>query len=175
MLWEKVAITDDYCHLFHVAFFTSGHPYGPLWASMDPYIISYIFMVVIWVLSCLYIFLVVYMFYLVVLVLHLFLSPSCNFPRIMLRVLRPKNSAYYESYVFFFNTWNILFVYLIDFRLLVPQPRVVCLLSSHPWAPSWSWQDLTFPDPPVPPRPGLLLLLLFFYPLTQNRQFHKTT
>ena len=31
---KQIAITDEYFHLFHVAFFTSGHPCGPMWAHM---------------------------------------------------------------------------------------------------------------------------------------------
>ena len=34
---EKIVITDEYFHLFHVAVFTSGHQYGPIWARIDPY------------------------------------------------------------------------------------------------------------------------------------------
>ena len=34
---EKIAITDNYFHLFHVVFSTSDHPCGPLWAHVGPY------------------------------------------------------------------------------------------------------------------------------------------
>ena len=49
-----------------------------------------------------------------------------------------------------------------------PQHIVVGLFKSHPWAPSWFLQDFTSPDPPVPPRPGLLLLLFFWTPHTKS-------
>ena len=34
---EKIAIADHYFQFLHVTLFTSGHPYGPIWARMDPH------------------------------------------------------------------------------------------------------------------------------------------
>ena len=45
---KKIAITDDDFHIFHVAFFTSVHPYGPIWAHMDPYGPVYHFMLLLY-------------------------------------------------------------------------------------------------------------------------------
>ncbi len=45
---KKVAINDDDFHLFHVVFFTFGHPYGSIWTHLGPYGPVYHFLFVLY-------------------------------------------------------------------------------------------------------------------------------